>query len=243
MRRKPEEKVFDIDAWTPRTGLGKMVKAGKISTIDEAIESGYKILEAEIVDALIPNLQTDLLMIGQAKGKFGGGQRRVFKQTQKKTNEGNKPSFSTIAIIGNGDGFVGMGRGKARETVPAREKALRNAKRNIIRIRRGGGSWESAPDDNSIPFAVKGKIGSVQVKLIPAPAGTGLKTERECQKILKLAGIKDIWSQTKGHTKTKSNLVKACFLALQQLSEVKIRPEHVEQLAIVEGSKKVKTNE
>ena len=81
----------------------------------------------EIVDILLPNLETDLLLIGQSKGKFGGGQRRVFRQTQKKTREGNKPKFSTIAIAGNKDGYVGIGYGKSKETVPAREKAFRSA--------------------------------------------------------------------------------------------------------------------
>ncbi len=52
------------------------------------------------------------------------GSRRVFRQTQKKTKEGNKPKFSTYAVVGNKDGYVGLGFGKAKETVPAREKAV-----------------------------------------------------------------------------------------------------------------------
>ena len=63
------------------------------------------------------------MLIGQARGKFGGGQRRIFKQTQKKTREGNKPHFTTTAVTGNKDGYIGMGAGKAKETVPARELA------------------------------------------------------------------------------------------------------------------------
>src|SRR3989344_376532 len=98
VKQKP---TFDKVAWNPKTGIGKKIKNGEINDIDEILDSGLKILEAEIVDALIPDLTTDLLLIGQSKGKFGGGQRRVFKQTQKKTQEGNKPKFAAYAIVGN----------------------------------------------------------------------------------------------------------------------------------------------
>src|SRR3989338_1490507 len=76
---------FEKESWKPRTSLGIKVKNAEILSIDYALDRRIKILEPEIVDALLPNLQTDLLMVGQAKGKFGGGQKRVFKQTQKKT--------------------------------------------------------------------------------------------------------------------------------------------------------------
>ena len=116
-------RLFSLDKWTPKTGLGKKVKAEQIRDIGEVLDSGERILEPEIVDALVENMSLDLIMIGQAKGKFGGGQRRVFKQTQKKTAEGNKPSFSICVVIGNKNGIVGIGFGKSRDTVPAREKA------------------------------------------------------------------------------------------------------------------------
>ncbi|MEK6905719.1 MAG: hypothetical protein AABX24_04935, partial [Nanoarchaeota archaeon] len=68
--------------WKPKTALGKMVQDGIITDIDEIFNKGYQIMEAGIVDQLLPNMEEDLLLIGQAKGKFGGGQRRIFKQTQ-----------------------------------------------------------------------------------------------------------------------------------------------------------------
>lgn len=233
---KEQELEFE---WNPRTGIGKKVKNGEIKTIDEILDRGIRILEPEIVDILIPNLSTELLLIGQAKGKFGGGQRRIFKQTQKKTQEGNKPQFATCAVVGNGNGFVGLGYGKSRETVPAREKAIRNAKLNIIKIRRGCGSWEcSCKEPHSIPFKVKGKCGSVEITLLPAPKGTGLCVDSECQKILKLAGIEDVWSKTRGQTGTKINLIKACFEALKNLMVVKIKEKDIVNLGLVEGSVK-----
>tara|TARA_Y100000310_G_C20702941_1_gene831750 strand:+ start:1594 stop:2406 length:813 start_codon:yes stop_codon:yes gene_type:complete len=231
-------KTFNRDEWTPLTKLGRMVKGEKISNIDEILDNGMTILESAIVDALIPDIQSDLLAVGQSKGKFGGGKRSIWRQTQKKTNEGNKPSFSALAVIGNYDGYVGLAIGKARETVPAREKATRKAKLNIIKIMRGCGSWESSkPQPNSIPFAVEGKCGSVKVKLMPAPPGTGLVAEKECRKILKMAGISDIYSKTSGHTGTKLNMLTACFNALKKLSDMRVQQEHYQKLGIVEGSK------
>ncbi|MBW2982256.1 30S ribosomal protein S5 [Candidatus Woesearchaeota archaeon] len=236
---KTEKKSIDIESWQPKTSIGKEVKAGKINDIDEILDNGLKILESEIVDVLLPNLSVDLLLVGQSKGKFGGGQRRIFRQTQKKTREGNKPKFATFAIAGNENGYVGIGYGKSKETVPAREKAIRNAKLNIMKIKRGCGSWQCGCGlAHSIPFAVQGKCGSVNIKFIPAPKGTGLRAEHECAKILKLAGVKDVWSKSSGKTATKLNMIKACIAALKQLVEMKIKEEDTKKLGIVEGALK-----
>src|SRR3989339_558310 len=233
------KKTFDIEGWKPKTAIGKKVKSGEIKEIGEILDKGWKMLEPEIADALLPNLNIDLLMIGQSKGKFGGGQRRVFKQTQKKTQEGNKPKFATFAVAGNEDGYVGVGYGKSKETVPAREKAIRQAKLNVIKIRRGCGNWRcGCGDAHTVPFKVKGKYGSVEIMLIPAPKGTGLKVEKECQKILKLAGIKDAWSRTEGQTRSKLNLLYACFEALKNLMQFKLSQKNEETLGIIEGSSK-----
>ena len=231
--------AFEKEAWKPKTSLGIKAKNGEITNIDYALDKRIKILEPEIVDALLPNLTTDLLMVGQSKGKFGGGQKRVFKQTQKKTREGNKPKFATFAVVGNEDGYVGIGYGKSKETVPAREKAIRQAKLNIIKIRRGCGHWRcGCGQSHTVPFKVSGKAGSVEITLIPAPKGTGLIVEKECQKILKLAGIQDIWSRTEGQTRSKLNLLYACFNALQKLIQFKMNQKNSEMLRVVEGSLK-----
>ena len=243
---KEKKRGFDTEEWRPKTGIGKKVKNGEISDIDEILDEGLNILESEIVDALLPNLSTELLLIGQSKGKFGGGQRRIFKQTQKKTQEGNKPHFAIFAAVGDGNGHIGLGYGKSKETVPAREKAIRKAKLNVIKIRRGCGSWRcGCREPHTIPFSVKGKCGSAEIELIPAPKGTGLRVEGECGKILKLAGIKDVWSRTEGQTRTKTNLVMACFYALQNLIKMKVPIKYFESLGIVDGkiTEKVEENE
>jgi small subunit ribosomal protein S5 len=233
---KPIVGGIDLSRWDPKTELGKKVKAKEITDIDDILMNGLKILEAEIVDALIPNLESDLLMIGQSKGKFGGGQKRVFKQTQKKTNEGNKPHFATVVVVGNRNGFVGAGYGKAKETVPSREKALRNAKLGLIKIRRGCGSWDcSCKEHHSIPFKVTGKCGSVILTLMPAPKGTGLIVETEVKKILMLAGITDVYARSLGQTRTKTNMITACMEALRKLVTTKVSAQDYAELNIVEG--------
>ncbi len=234
--------TFDVAGWTPKTSLGKAVKAGTVTDIDAVLDKGTRILETPIVEVLLPGIESDLLLVGQAKGKFGGGQRRVFKQTQKKTREGNKPKFSTFAVVGNSNGYVGIGFGKSKETVPSREKAIRNAKLNLFKIRRGCGSWQcGCRGSHSIPYKVKGKCGSVVIELMPAPRGKGLCIESECAKILKFAGIEDVWASTKGQTGSKGNLIKACVKALKQLTTIKISPKHVERLGIADG--KITKNE
>ena len=231
---------FEKEAWKPKTSLGINVKNGTINNLSHVLDQRIKILEPEIVDTLLPNLTTELLMVGQSKGKFGGGQKRIFKQTQKKTQEGNKPKFGTFAVVGNEDGYVGVGYGKSKETVPAREKAIRQAKLNVIKIRRGCGNWRcGCGGSHTVPFKVSGKCGSVEIMLIPAPKGTGLKVEKECQKILKLAGIKDVWSRTDGQTRSKLNLLYACFGALKNLMQFKLNQKNEETLSIIEGSSKV----
>lgn len=232
---KPEIKI-DVDAWTPKTEIGRKVKAGEITDIDEILSSNQNIMEDQIVDILLPGVEHELLMIGQSKGKFGGGARRIFKQTQKKTTEGNKPSFCCIAAVGNNNGYVGVGFGKSKDTVPSREKALRKAKIGLFKIRRGAGSWEDTTSEpHSIPFKVEGKCGSVRIVLMPAPLGKGLIVETECAKILRLAGIKNVYSKTYGMTTSKQNLIKACVSALRKLSDFKARPKDMESVGLIEG--------
>ena len=216
-----KERIKDrVASWKPKTKLGRKVKDKKIKNIDEILDAGENILEEEVVDSLI-NLNTELLAVGQSKGKFGGGKRRIWRQTQKKTKEGNIPTFSCVAIVGDENGHVGLGVGRAKETLPAREKAIRKAKLNIIKVERGCGSFDcSCKEEHSIPFKVEGKCGSSRIVLMPAPQGTGLVIGDECKKILKLAGIKDIYSKTFGQTRTTLNLGKACIAALKKTNEL-----------------------
>lgn len=216
--RLKQQQIKSLEDWKPRTKLGLMVKEGKIKDIDEVLKQ--KALEPEIIDSLL-NLDSEILNIGQAKGKFGGGKRRVWRQTQKKTSEGNVPTFSCMAVVGNKNGYVGIGYGRAKETLPARAKAMRKAKLNIIKIKSGCGSFDCTCGENhSVPFIVEGKCGSCKVKLMPAPQGTGLVIGDECKKILRMAGIKDVYSVTEGKIRTTINIAKACLSALEKTNRM-----------------------
>ncbi|MFA6088975.1 MAG: 30S ribosomal protein S5 [Candidatus Woesearchaeota archaeon] len=217
------------EKWQPKTELGRKVKSGEITDLQDILKNGGIISVAEIVDFIFPNIQSDLLLLGQAKGKFGGGQRRIFRQTQKKTKDGNTISFTCASACGNGDGFVGLGFGKSKETVPSKDKALRSGKLNLIMIRRGCGSWQcNCGGHHSIPYTVVGRSGGVTIKIMPAPKGKGLVINGECAKILALAGIKDVWSKVKGPTKCRLNVVKACMDALKKLQRTKLNPKFAE---------------
>lgn len=222
-RKKEEERQLreeKITSWVPKTKLGKEVKERKIKSIDEILDSKRKILEEQIVDMLL-NLKSDLISIGHSRGKFGGGKRRAWRQTQRKTKEGNIPTFSTMAVVGDECGHIGVGMGEAKETLPARDKAIRKAKLNIIKVNRSCSSFDcSCSEPHSIPFRVTGKTGSVRVTLIPAPQGTGLVVGNELKKVLKLAGIKDVYSKTFGKQRTSFNFVMACIDALKKTNVV-----------------------
>ena len=215
-RNREKTRSEIIENWDPKTKLGQAVKNKEIKDIDEILDNKKKILEEEIVDSLI-NVKSELISIGQSKGKFGGGKRRAWRQTQRKTKEGNRPSFSALAVIGDEDGHIGIGSGKAKETLPARDKAIRKAKLKIMKVKRACAGFDCACSElHSIPFKITGKSGSVKVTLIPAPQGTGLVVANELKKILKMAGIKDVYSRTQGRKRTTFNLIKACVDALEK---------------------------
>ena len=125
-----------------------------------------------------------------------------------------------MAVVGDRKGHIGVGYGKSKETLPAREKAIRQAKLSIIKVRRGYETAESGENEpHTIPFKVHGKCGSVKIMLLPAPRGTGLVIGDECKKVLRLVGIKDIYGVTRGQSRTTFNLIKACIDALNKTNE------------------------
>jgi small subunit ribosomal protein S5 len=216
--RVKQQQAHDLADWKPKTKLGKLVRDNKIKDIDEALK--FRILESEIVDILL-NLKSEVLNIGQAKGKFGGGKRRAWRQTQKKTAEGNVPTFACMVVVGNENGYFGLGYGRAKETLPARAKALRRAKLGLIKIKRACASFDcNCGEPHTVPFIVEGKCGSCRVKLMPAPQGTGLVIGDECKKVLRAAGIKDVYSMSSGQIRTTINLAKACADALKKTTEM-----------------------
>lgn len=204
--------------WIPKTSLGKQVFEGKIKSIDEILFAGKKIIEPEIVDHLVPNLQSELILIGGRAGKGGGIQRIPVRITAKMHSSGRRFRTSAFFVVGDGNGIIGVGRGASVEPRTAMEKSLRKAKLNVIKIKRGCGDWECRCGlEHSIAFKTKGHSGSVRVELMPAPRGVGLVADNETKKILRMAGIKDIWVKTFGNTSNRINLALAVFDALRKL--------------------------
>jgi len=212
------EAEIALENWIPKTKLGKDVFEGKITSIDEILKLGKPIREPEIVDKLVPDLKTELIYIGGRTGKGGGIQRIPIKITATMHRSGRRFRTGALVVVGNEDGLIGIGRGKAPEPRDAIAKATQRAKLNIIKIKRGCGSWECGCGTNhSVPYKVRGKSGSVRVELIPAPKGVGLVADDETKKLLKLAGIKDVWVKTFGNTGMRINLIYAVFDALKKL--------------------------
>ena len=211
---KPEE----VPTWIPRTNLGKAVIKGKITDIGKILDEGIKIKESKIVDTLVPDLESELVLIGGRPGKGGGIERTPLRISAKMHRSGRRYTSSAFAIVGNKDGIIGIGKGRGKESRQAIDKAIKKAKLHVIKVPRGCGSWEcECGEPHSIPFKTEGKSGSVRIVLMPAPKGIGLAVDDESKKILRLAGIKDVWGRTLGNTGTRINLIQAVFYALKNL--------------------------
>jgi len=183
-----------------------MVLEGQISSIHEIFQEGYKIKEVEIVDVLVPELRDEVININLV---------------QKQTDAGERSKFRAIVAVGNGEGLIGVGAGKARRVRNAIEKGIRDAKLNLYPIRRGCGSWEcDCGEPHTLPFKVTGKSGSVEVTLIPGPKGLGLVAGDTAKVVLTLAGIKDCWSKSIGATQTTTSFAFATFEALKNTTRV-----------------------
>ena len=210
---------YEKEEWEPKTELGRLVKDGVITDIDEIFEKGLPIMELGIVDTLLPDLEEEVMDVNLV---------------QRMHKSGRKVNFRVIVAVGNKNGYVGLGQGKAREVGPAIRKAVDNAKYNIIKVRRGCGDWGCVcGKPHTVPFKVSGKTGSVRVTLMPAPGGVGLAIGNVGKTIMNLAGIKDVWSQTSGQTQTTVNFANAIFDALKQLSHVKAQDEDLKSLGVI----------
>jgi small subunit ribosomal protein S5 len=209
---------YNKEEWEPKTNLGRLVKEGTITDIDEIFEKGLPIMELEIVDKLLPDLEEEVMDVNLV---------------QRMHKSGRKVNFRVIVAVGNKDGYVGLGQGKAREVGPAIRKAVDDAKYNIIKVRRGCGDWGCVCGrEHTVPFKVSGKSGSVRVTIMPAPGGVGLAIGNVGKTIMKLAGIDDLWSQTSGQTQTTVNFASATFDALKQLSRVKAQKKDLKNLGV-----------
>jgi len=194
---KKEEEV-----WVPRTELGKKVATGLITTMDEIYANGLRIQEAGIIKKLLPDLKTEVIDVGMV---------------QKMTPNGQATKFKALVAAGNENGYLGIGQGKSKQMRIAIEKATNAAYLAVSPVKLGCGSWECRCDKpHSVPFKVRGRGGSVTIEIIPGPRGLGLVAGGNIRNLLKLAGLKDVWTKSKGSTNTMNSTSKAVLNCLRQ---------------------------
>ena len=201
-RPRRERKPVEEKVWIPQTNLGKKVAAGEINSMEEILSNGLRIQEAGIVKKLLPDLKTEVIDVGII---------------QKMTPNGQSTRFKALVAAGNENGWLGIGMGKSKQMRIAIEKANNASYLNVSPVKLGCGSWECRCDQkHSVPFKVRGRGGSVTIEILPAPRGLGLVAGEKIRNLLRLAGIKDVWTTAKGSTSTMNSTSKAVLQCLRQ---------------------------
>jgi len=202
-RGGPED---DLKNWVPITKLGRLVRDGKIQSIEDIYLHSYPIKEYQIID--------HFFQAGSCENPLKDDVMKIMP-VQKQTRAGQRTRFKAFVAIGDGNGHFGFGVKCAKEVATAIRGAIIAAKLSLIPIRRG--YWgNKIGDPHTVPMKVSGKCGSVRVRLIPAPRGSQVVGAPITKKILQFAGIKDCFSSSTGSTKTGGNFMKALFHALSK---------------------------
>lgn len=187
--------------WVPFTKLGRLVRDGKIKSLEEIYLFALPVKEYQIVDFFLGSALKDEVM--------------KVMPVQKQTTAGQRTRFKAFVAVGDSNGHCGLGVKCAKEVATAIRGAIINAKMACVPIRRGyWGKKVGLP--HTVPCKVTGKCGSIRVRLVPAPRGTGLVSSPVPKKLLGMAGIEDVYTSSRGHTRTMGNYVKAIFNALSK---------------------------
>jgi small subunit ribosomal protein S2e len=186
--------------WVPLTKLGRLVKEGKIKSLEEIYLFSLAIKEHQIVDHFLGEKLKDEVM--------------KIMPVQKQSAAGQRTRFKAFIIVGDKNGHCGLGVKAGKEVALAIRGAIIAAKLAVIPIRRG--FWGSTfGDPHTVPNKIHGKCGSVHFRLIPAPRGTGIVAAKAPKKLLEFSGVQDCYSSARGHTRTLGNFIGATFDALK----------------------------
>eukprot|EP00899_Mesostigma_viride_P012625 jgi/Mesvir1/21363/Mv20847-RA.1 len=193
--RKPEE-----ESWVPCTKLGRLVKEGKIKSLEQIYLFSLPIKEHQIVEFFLGTQLKDEVM--------------KIMPVQKQTRAGQRTRFKAFVVVGDTNGHVGLGVKCSKEVATAIRGAIILAKLTLVPVRRGyWGSKLGKP--HTVPSKTTGKCGSVSVRMVPAPRGAGIVAARVPKKVIQFAGIEDVYTCSSGSTKTLGNFVKATFACLR----------------------------
>lgn len=192
----------DDKEWTPLTKLGRLVKYNMIKSLEEIFTHSIPMKESQIVDELM----------SRSKKELSDEVMKIIS-VQKQTQAGQRTRFKAVVAIGDLDGHVGLGVKVAKEVQIAIKGALIDAKLSMIPVRRG--YWGNKIGNvHTVPIKVTGKCGSVSVRLIPAPRGSGIVGAPVSKKLLQFAGVEDCFTSSSGQTRTLENFIKAVYNAL-----------------------------
>jgi small subunit ribosomal protein S5 len=121
---------------------------------------------------------------------------------------GRRFSFSALIVVGDGNGYVGYGLGKANEVPEAIRKGVEQAKKNLIKV--------SISDNQTIPYEIQGHFGAGRVLMMPASAGTGVIAGGAARAVFESAGLHNILAKCLG-SNNPHNVVKAVFAGLENM--------------------------
>jgi len=182
------------------TKLGRLVQAGKIASMEEIYRHAIPVKEYQIVDYFLKDALKDEVM--------------KIMPVQKQTSAGQRTRFKAFVCVGDYNGHIGLGVKTAAEVATAIRGAIWTAKTSLMPVRRGYWGGKSGKP-HTVPIKVSGHCGSVRVRIIPAPRGTGLVAAPASKKLLAMAGLEDAYTSTRGNSKTMGNFIKATYDALR----------------------------